>query len=141
IQSELERKAIKIVEDLDCVEFFTANDRQIGLIVPYQHEGHRHNYEPDFVVRLQNARLVMLEIKGIKGKIHNQDQVLAKNAEAKKWVAAVNNLRRYGEWVFEFCEDVGTLKKTLESRAGVTEDSRPFSFIEPTEQTAWKECV
>lgn len=140
LQSSYERQAIEIMEDMDAVDYFTPNDRQIGLIIPYEYEEHRHNYEPDFVVRLRNGKLVLLEIKGLGGKIHNPDQVLAKNAAAKKWVAAVNNNGRYGDWVFEICEEMSSLRKTLEDHAGIIDSSRPFKIVDP-DGKQWKDCV
>lgn len=141
IQSEWERRAIEIMEELDCVECFTPNDRQIGLIIPYEYEGHRHNYEPDFIVKLQNGLLVLLEIKGIAGKIHAEDQVLAKNAAARKWVAAVNNLSRFGKWMYEICENLDQLRGTLEKAAGVSDNIRPFRFVEIDKADLWQDCV
>lgn len=141
IQSDWERRAIEIMEDLDCVECYTPNDRQIGLLIPYEYEGHRHNYEPDFIVKLQNDLLVILEIKGIAGKIHAEDQVLAKNAAARKWVAAVNNLSRFGKWMYEICENLDQLRGTLEKAAGVSDNMRPFRFVEIDKADLWQDCL
>ncbi len=141
IQSSWERQAIHVMELLDCVECFAPNDRQIGLIVPYQYEGNHHNYEPDFIVRLQNGAYLILEIKGKAGKIHGEDQVLAKNAAAKKWVGSVNNLGRYGQWAFEICEDLNRLRNVIEFHAGIAEKIRPFRFVDPTKETIWRDCV
>jgi type III restriction enzyme len=141
IQSGWERRAIAIMEKMDCVECFTPNDRQIGLIIPYDIEGHRHHYEPDFIVKLQNNLFILLEIKGEAGRIHNEDQVLAKNAAAKKWVAAVNNSGRFGSWVFEICEDMDKLSFILSSHAGVIDNFRPFRFVQADKNAIWKDCV
>ncbi|OHE89214.1 MAG: hypothetical protein A3G75_01090 [Verrucomicrobia bacterium RIFCSPLOWO2_12_FULL_64_8] len=141
IRSGWERQAIDTLEDLDCVECFTPNDRQIGLLVPYDYADIRHNYEPDFIVRLRNGTRLMLEIKGPKGRIHDEDRVPAKNAAARKWVSAVNNLGRYGQWVFDICEDLDQLRITVERHAGDDDNLRPFLFVEPTPQTIWKTCV
>jgi len=141
LHSTWESSAIDVMEQLDCVECFSPNDRQIGLIVPYEYGDTRHNYEPDFIVRLRNGTLVMLEIKGMGSLIHDEDQVLAKNAAARKWVAAVNNLGRHGTWVFEVCTDVAQLRAILEKHAGREGTERPFRFVEPTTGTAWKTCV
>jgi len=141
LHSTWEASAIEVMEQLDCVECFSPNDRQIGLILPYEYGDTRHSYEPDFVVRLRNGTLVMLEIKGPGGLIHDENQVLAKNAAAKKWVAAVNNLGRYGTWAFEICTEVAKLRSLLESHAGGQGTDRPFRFVEPTPDTAWKTCV
>ncbi|HOF42120.1 MAG TPA: S24 family peptidase, partial [Candidatus Hydrogenedentes bacterium] len=141
LHSDWERRAIAVMEDMDCVECFAPNDRQIGLIVPYDYEGHPRNYEPDFLVRLCNGVLVMLEIKGKGGLIHARDEVPAKNAAARKWTAAVNNLGKYGQWEFEICEDLNELCDCLEAHAGVPTEIRPFRVVEPTPDSVWKTCV
>jgi len=141
IRSSWERKAIEVMEDLDCVESFAPNDRQIGLIVPYELEGVRHNYEPDFLIKLANGKTMMLEIKGEAGKMHDRDMVEAKNAAAKKWVAAVNNLGRWGQWVFEMCEDPAKVRATIEKHVDASKEARPFSFVSVSDANAWKTCV
>ena len=108
--SSWEPDAIEILEELDFVEAFTPNDRNVGVAVPYQYQDQTHIYEPDFVVRLRNGKLIMLEIKGGGGEIRNEDRVLAKNAAAMKWVAAVNNSDRFGDWAFEICRDLDRLR-------------------------------
>lgn len=141
VRSGWERRAIEILEDMDSVECYAPNDRQIGLIVPYEHEGIRHNYEPDFLVKLTNGKTVMLEIKGEKGRLHDPDKVEAKNAAAKKWVAAVNNLGRWGQWDYEMCEDPAKLRGIIESHVDAGTDNRPFKFVQVSDGTAWKSCV
>jgi type III restriction enzyme len=143
VDSSLETDAIEIFEMADCVECFTPNDRQIGLIINYEHQGSSYNYEPDFVVRLQNDDYVLIEIKGMGGIIHGEDKVKAKNAAAKKWVAAVNNFKRYGDWHFLYCEDQNmvNLKADLEKLSGITAAFRPFERAAPSSMTPWSDCL
>jgi type III restriction enzyme len=141
IRSNWEQQAIEKLEELDCVECFTPNDRQIGLVVPYDYADIRHSYEPDFIVRLRDSTLLMLEIKGPGGRIYGEDEVLAKNAAAKKWISAVNNHGRYGRWEFELCEDLSQLREILERHAGDKVGGCPFRFVEPTPETMWRTCV
>ena len=138
--SKWEPQAIEILEELDFVEAFTPNDRNVGLSVPYQYQDQTHVYEPDFVVRLRNRKLVMLEIKGRGGEVHDEDRVLAKNAAAKKWVAAVNNSQRFGEWAFEICRDLSRLRGTL---AEHVEDAMvlPFRYVEPELGQHFRTCI
>ena len=49
-----------MIEDLDCVEFYAPNDRQIAMTILYEYLGHPHRYEPDFVVRLRGGRSLIL---------------------------------------------------------------------------------
>ena len=89
VYSDWEEQAIEIMEDMDAVECYVATDRNVGLTIAYEYENNPHQYFPDFVVRLRGGNLVLLEIKGRGGELWDEDRVLAKNAAAKKWVAAV----------------------------------------------------
>lgn len=138
--SKWELDAIDILEELDFVEAFTPNDRNIGLAIRYQYLDQKHTYEPDFVVRLRNKKLVMLEIKGRGGEIRDPDRVLAKNAAARKWVAAVNCSERFGDWAFEICRDLNQLRRTLADHVKGTM-VLPFRYVEPEMGQHFKTCV
>lgn len=140
-KSDWEREAIEVIEDMDCVEYFAPNDRQIGLLIPYEYADTRHDYEPDFILRLNNGVYLILEIKGEAGRRHARDQVLAKNAAARKWAAAVNNVGRYGTWEFDICEDLTELRTIIEKHTGEAGANRPFRFVKPSPQEMWKTCV
>jgi SOS-response transcriptional repressor LexA len=84
---------------------------------------------------------LIVEIKGEAGRIHAPDQVLAKNAAARKWVAAVNNQGRFGRWEFDICDDLLKLRATIERYVGDTAAVRPFRFVEASPSTIWKTCV
>ncbi len=140
LRSDLERDAIEKLESLDCVDYFTPNDRNVGLVIPYEYLGASAYYEPDFVVRLRGGRSLILEIKGVGGEIHDEDRVNAKNAAAKKWVTAVNNAGRYGTWAFEICRDLSALQGLLEAHAS-GEPPPPFQIVTPTDGDRWKTCI
>jgi len=110
-----ERDTAKMLETLDFVETFAPNDKQIGLVIPYDYAGSAPRYEPDFMVKLVDGPTVILEIKGWAGERDDiaRDVVNAKNAGARKWVDAVNNYGHYGQWAFEICRDVNNLEDTL----------------------------
>ena len=135
-----EQQAIDILEDLDAVECYTPNDRHVGLVIPYEHMEATHYYEPDFIARMRGGRLVVLEIKGKAGELHDENRTLAKHQAAKKWVTAVNNAGRYGHWAFEVCRDLGRLRATLESHAEGTK-ILPFRYVVPGPADRFKTCV
>lgn len=78
---------------------YAKNDR-LEFNIPYELYGNPHVYEPDFIVRLRNSMNVVLEIKG---KQHEDTD--AKHQAAKRWVSAVNNWGRLGEWDFLVCRE------------------------------------
>ena len=132
--------AIDILEELDCVDFYTHNDSQVGLIVPYDYDGETKSYEPDFIVRLRGGMIVMLEIKGGGGKVFDENKVYAKNAAAKKWCVAVSNINKYGHWHYEICEQIENLRATLMGLAE-DEESLPFKIVDINTSEPWKDCV
>lgn len=138
--SEWERQAVVELEQLDFVECFTPNDRRIGLTIPYDYLEKACLYEPDFVVRLRGGKLVMLEIKGRGGEIHDEDRVKAKNTAARKWVSAVNNAKRFGTWTFEICKDLKGLEQILAKHLDEA-DVLPFRRVEPASGERFRTCV
>lgn len=136
-----ERQTMDILEDFDFVECYTPNDRNIGLMIPYEYGDSPHHYEPDFVVRLRGGRQVVLEIKGRAGEMHDENKVEAKNAAARKWCAAVSNAGRFGSWVFEICRDLDLLRASLLKHAADGE-RLPFRVVEsPKAAERYRTCV
>jgi type III restriction enzyme len=140
LYSDWEQQAIDILEDLDAVECYTPNDRHVGLVIPYEHMEATHYYEPDFIARMRGGRLVVLEIKGKAGELHDENRILAKHQAAKKWVTAVNNAGRYGHWAFEVCRDLARLRDTLELHAELKK-VLPFRYVVPKPADRFKTCV
>lgn len=141
-RSDEERQAIDVLEELDVVECFTPNSRKIGITIPYRYCDAPQRYEPDFVVRLRGGKMLVLEIKGLGGLIHDPNQVAAKNAGAAKWVEAVNNTRRLGEWTFVYCDDVARLREMILQHAGLEPASvLPFRFVTPKAAERFETCV
>jgi type III restriction enzyme len=139
--SDWEQQVVEILEDMDSVvECFTPNDRNIGLVVPYEYMEAHHRYEPDFIVRMRGGKLVMLEIKGKAGELHEPDRVKAKEAAACKWVTAVNNAGRYGEWTYVICRDLKDLRSTLSQHAS-GEIILPFRKVDPGPKDRYVTCV
>lgn len=139
-RSSWEMEAVLALESLDCVEYYTPNDRRIGLQIPYEYLEAKRFYEPDFVVRLRGGTLVLLEIKGRAGELSGEDLVLAKNQAARKWVQAVNNARKFGHWAFEICREVNDLEihlsKYLDESAVL-----PFRRVTPKPEDRFHTCV
>lgn len=105
--------------------------------------GYTHRYEPDFVVRLRGGSWLVLEIKGVGGKIYGDDpdRVEAKNAAARKWVVAINNTGRYGHWTYEICEETSRLRSLLVKLAGAA-TSLPFRIERrPLPEERYRECL
>ncbi len=79
-----------------------AKNQGLGLEVPYHYKGHAHRYLPDFLLTIDDGHgaddplHLIVEIKGYRGE----------NAKAKAdamnthWIPGINNLKKFGRWVF-----------------------------------------
>jgi type III restriction enzyme len=140
-RSELERDAAELLDTLPVVEFFTPNSRGFGLRIPYEYDGADRSYEPDFLVRVRGGATVVLEVKGLKGELHDPNLVNAKNQATRKWVAATNNARKYGVWGFEICRNLAELESLLEKHAPESATPLPFKKVQPTDADKFKTCL
>jgi type III restriction enzyme len=89
--------------------------RNVGLdlSIPYEFLGVDHGYEPDFLVRLVIGEghpdlILVLEIKG-----QEDNRTAAKHEGAHRWVRAVNNWGKLGQWAFHVCRDPQMLEREL----------------------------
>ena len=99
----------RLEQSADTVAFYVRNDH-LELGVPYEYFGVAHTYFPDFVVRLEDGRTLLLEIKG-----PEDDQDRAKHQAARRWVSAVNHWGQLGTWAFHVCRDPQLLGHELSS--------------------------
>lgn len=145
VDSDDERHALDALEELDFVTSFTPNDRGVGVSIPYDYLDSQHHFEPDFIVRLRGSAHVLLEIKGLKGEIHDPDRVEAKSAAAEKWARAVSNAKSYGDWHYVICRDLATLPGSLRQHVKVdgapAKEPLPFRIVPPEEREHWVNCV
>ncbi len=70
-----------------------AKNEHLGFEVHYLFEGGVHKYRPDFLVRLSNGVLLVLETKG-----QETAQDRTKRDFLAEWVAAVNEHGGFGRW-------------------------------------------
>jgi type III restriction enzyme len=104
-----ERQAGELLDTHDAVEAWVKNDR-LGLVVPYRKEGTARKYLPDFVVRLTNGEMLLVEIKGQEG------DAKLKAAAAERWCKAVTNDSRFGKWSYHLCFGKKALQEVLETK-------------------------
>ncbi|MFH1162177.1 MAG: type III restriction endonuclease subunit R, partial [Candidatus Jorgensenbacteria bacterium] len=71
----------------------------LGFEIYYLWKGSLHTYFPDFIIKFEDDRHLILEIKGQK-----TDQDNAKWSAAQEWVRAVNLNGNFGKWKFKTLE-------------------------------------
>ncbi|GBC78975.1 hypothetical protein HRbin09_00186 [bacterium HR09] len=79
-----------------------ARNDHLDFTIPYEWEGVRHEYRPDYIVRWQGPDRalinVILEVKGFESERDRQKAVAA-----ERWVRAVNYHGEFGRWVYCVC--------------------------------------
>ncbi|MBX2997131.1 MAG: DEAD/DEAH box helicase family protein [Caldilineaceae bacterium] len=81
------------------IECYARNDN-LDFTIPYEFLGVSHHYEPDFLVRYPGQKTLILEIKG-----WQKEEAATKHEAAKRWVSAVNNWGKMGQWAFHVNKD------------------------------------
>jgi type III restriction enzyme len=76
----------------DIVSAWAKNDH-LGFEIRYIYEGGVAKYRPDFLIRLRDGRVLILEVKG-----QETSRDRAKRAALGEWVDAVNADARFGKW-------------------------------------------
>ncbi len=94
--SAWEQYAANVFEKSPKVVAYAKNDH-LGFQIYYLWNGARRRFIPDFLVRLANGRMLVLEIKG-----EDSEQDRAKRAALDVWVKGVNAKGGFGVW----CADV-----------------------------------
>ena len=78
----------------------------------YTYAGMVRKYIPDFLIKLDNGKMLVLEIKG-----KDSEQNRAKREALAEWCQAVNGLGDYGDWyadvAFNTAEVDGIINKYL----------------------------
>jgi type III restriction enzyme len=74
------------------VKAWVKNDH-VGFSIVYNYNGIIRKYYPDFLIKLINYEMLILETKG-----QDNDQNMAKRAYLKEWVTALNNHGGFGIW-------------------------------------------
>jgi type III restriction enzyme len=116
--SELERQVARELEADERVEAYVKNDH-LFCEIPYRYGGRTLRYIPDFLVRLAGARHLLLEGKG---RERLKDE--AKEAAAKRWVAAVNADGRWGSWSHDVVHHRSEIRSAVSQALGATSVSR-----------------
>jgi type III restriction enzyme len=74
------------------VTAFAKNDH-LGFSILYTFNGILRSYYPDFLIKLNNGKTLVLETKG-----QDSPEVQEKRRALEEWITTVNSLKEYGEW-------------------------------------------
>jgi type III restriction enzyme len=93
--SAWEKVVADICEKESYVVAWAKNDH-LDFIVRYLWRGSSRNFVPDYLIRLNNGKTLVLEVKGV-----DSEQNRAKRAAMETWVKAVNEQGGFGHWCFD----------------------------------------
>jgi len=105
-----EQTAAYYIDTHPRVQAFVKN-AGLGFAIPYLHNGQMHDYQPDFIIRLDTAdeHYVILETKG-----YDPLKELTQ-AAAQRWCSAVNALGGFGHWSYELAEKPERVRGILDA--------------------------
>ena len=86
-----------------------AKNNHLGYDIPYVYGGVHHNYIPDFLIRLDNGKILVLETKG---KMTDKDSV--KRQYLQRWINAVNGIGTLGKWCCDISFDAKDVNGIIE---------------------------
>jgi type III restriction enzyme len=105
-----------VLDDSDAVAAWVKNDH-LGFEVLYVYRGVVRKYRPDFLVRLANGDMLVLETKG-----QDTEQDRVKRCYLDEWTKAVNAHGAFGRWRWAVAQHPGEIRDILmqgqEVRAG-----------------------
>lgn len=99
------------LDDSDVVAAWAKNDH-LGFEVLYVYRGVVRKYRPDFLVRLANGDMLVLETKG---QDTEQDQV--KRRYLDEWTQAVNSHGGFGRWRWAVARRPGEIRDILKTES------------------------
>ncbi len=94
-----------------CVAAWAKNDH-LGFEVLYVYRGVVRKYRPDFLIRLTDGRMLILETKG-----QDTEQDKVKRRYLAEWTQAVNTHRGFGEWAWDVSHQPGDIRDILLRRS------------------------
>lgn len=80
----------------------------LGFVIHYSYQGVIHTYYPDFLIRLKNGDMLVLETKG-----KDDQQNRTKREFLDEWVRAVNADGRFGKWKWAVSKNPADVKGIL----------------------------
>ncbi len=93
------------------IESWAKNDH-LNFYVNYVFNGVIHKYYPDFLIKLRNGKMLVLEVKGL-----DSQQNKTKREYFKEWIDAVNNDGRFGVWEFDVSFRPADIKDILQKHS------------------------
>jgi type III restriction enzyme len=89
-----------------------AKNDHLGFVIEYAFRGIIHKYYPDFLIRLSNRKMLVLEVKGM-----DDQQNKTKRQYLDEWVTAINTDGRFGKWSWAVSRRTSDVKDIIRKHA------------------------
>ena len=120
IDSGWERQVSRALDESPRVHGWVKNAR-LDFTIPYEHQGRKHDFIPDFVMSLRDAagapsdEHLVVEVKGLE-----READRSKDVGAQRWIAAVNHWGKLGRWRYVKIHSPHDLESVLGADPGPT---------------------
>ncbi len=94
------------------VAAWVKNDH-LGFEIKYTYKGIVHDFRPDYLVRLRNGKMLVLEVKG-----QDSEQQQTKRQFLAEWIRAVDDHGGFGHWACDVSRRPGDVVEILEKHGG-----------------------
>ncbi len=107
------------------VQAWVKNDG-LGFDVMYVYRGVVRKYRPDFLIRLSNGTMLILEVKG-----QQTEEAKAKRHFLDEWVKAVNQHGGFGHWAWDVSTDPKDIEGILAKHAAEHSPALVAAGVQP----------
>ena len=113
--SAWEKVVADICEKESYVVAWAKNDH-LDFLVRYLWRGSSRNFVPDYLIRLNNGKTLVLEVKGV-----DSEQNRAKRTAMEIWIKAVNEQGGFGQWCFDVVFEPARTRDVLLKHADINQ--------------------
>ena len=89
-----------------------AKNDHLGFVINYVYRGVVHNFYPDFLIKLSNGKMLILEVKGM-----DDQQNKTKREYLDEWINAVNSDGRFGQWCWDVSFRTSDIKDKIKKHS------------------------
>jgi len=89
-----------------------AKNDHLGFVINYVYRGVIHKFYPDFLIKLSNGTMLILEVKG-----KDDQKNKTKREYLDEWVKAVNSDGRFGKWAWDVSFRTSDIKDIIKKHS------------------------
>jgi type III restriction enzyme len=97
----------------DLVDAWVKNDH-LGFEIVYIYRGVVKKYRPDFLIRLNDGTILVLEVKG-----QETDEATTKHRFLGEWIEALNGHGGFGVWKWDVSRGTSDIEEILEKHCAI----------------------